>query len=275
MDLSKVALVHDWLTIPGGAELVLEEIYRLFPGTVFAPQYNPKRFPAFADAHVKSSWVSSLPLSKTRHYLYAPILADVYSRVDVSGYELILSDSHTFAHGVRKREGALHICYYHTPARSLWYPEIDNRAGSDPLRRLIANRLRRLDLAASKGPDLLLANSETTASRILETYGRKVDKVIYPPVRTKTWDDVRRVSDDEGFLAYGRLVPHKRFDLAIDAAKITGVKLNIVGAGPLRGKLEERAAGATNVIFHGRLADEQLKASVSYTHLTLPTICSV
>jgi glycosyltransferase involved in cell wall biosynthesis len=269
MDFSKVALVHDWLTIPGGAELVLEEIYRMYPGTIFAPQYNPKRFPAFAEAQVVSSWVSSLPLSKTRHYLYSPVLADIYAGLNLDAYDLVLTDSHSFAHGVRKREDALHICYYHTPARSLWYPQIDNRAGKDPFRRVIAKRLRRMDIAASKRPDLLLANSNTTARRIEETYGRKVDLVIYPPVRTKTWLDVQRASDDQGFLAYGRLVAHKRFDLAIDAAKITGDKLNIVGAGPLEGKLKARAAEADNIVFHGRLPDDQLKVLMSRSRALL------
>jgi glycosyltransferase involved in cell wall biosynthesis len=269
MDLSRVALVHDWLTIPGGAELVLEEIYRLYPATIVAAQYNAKRFPAFANAKVVTSGISELPLSKTKHYVYAPILADVYARFDMSAYDLILTDSHSFAHGVRKRTDALHICYYHTPARSLWYPEIDNRAGADPLRRMIAKRLRRLDLEASKGPDLLLANSLTTARRIEETYGRKVDEVIYPPVRTQTWSEVERSSDDEGFLAYGRLVTHKRFDLAIEAAKLTGDKLNIVGAGPLDAKLKELASGAKNIFFHGRLADADLKVLMSRSRALL------
>lgn len=263
MDLSRVALVHDWLTVPGGAELVLEEIYRLYPGTIVAAQYNPARFPAFKDAKVVTSKVTHLPWSKTKHYLYAPVLADIYRGFDLSNYDLILTDSHTFAHNVRKRPDAVHVCYYHTPARSLWYPEIDNRAGNDPLRRLIAKRLKRLDLQASKGPDVILANSVTTAKRIEETYHRKVHEVIYPPVRTETWLDVERRSDKAGYLMYGRMVMHKRIDLAIAAAKITGDRLNIVGAGPAEPSLKQLAEGSPNIVFHGRLPDDQLKALMS------------
>ncbi|MEA2554375.1 MAG: hypothetical protein QOJ65_2551 [Fimbriimonadaceae bacterium] len=254
------ALVHDWLTIPGGAEEVLRETLALFPGTVFTAQYNPARFPWLKDTVVKDTWVSKMPLSKTRHYLYAPILADVYRRMDLRGFKLILTNSHTFAHHVRKPEGAVHICYYHTPARSLWAPEIDDRAGDDPLRRLIANRLRRLDLEASKNPDVVLANSQTSAERIKRIYKRDVEEVIYPPVETANWVDVERESDDEGYLMWGRLIRYKKIDLAIDAAKLTGARLHIVGAGPYRQKLEERAAGNPKIQFHGRLPDEELKA---------------
>ncbi len=263
-DPQTTALVHDWITVPGGAEEVLREILGLFPGTVFTAQYNPARFPWLANAKVKDTWLSKMPLSKTRHFIYAPILADVYSHIDLSGYKLILTDSHTFAHHVKKPKDALHICYYHTPARSLWAPEIDDRAsGNDPLRRAIVKRLKRLDLLASKNPDVVLANSETTAARIRSVYGREVEEVIYPPVETKKWSDVKRVSDDEGYLLWGRLIRYKRYDLAIEAAKITGAKVNIVGAGPYTEKLKEMASGVNNVVFHGRLPDEHLKDLMS------------
>lgn len=253
------ALVHDWLTVPGGAEEVLREVFQLFPGTVFTAQFDSARFPWLDGRSVRSSWVSALPWSKSRHYLYAPILADVYRRMDISAFDLVLTDSHSFAHHVRKRPEALHVCYYHTPARSLWAPEIDPRAGRDPLRRVIARRLRRLDLAASKNPDVVLANSKTTAERIRRVYGRAVEEIIYPPVDTSLWADVERTSDVEGFLMWGRLIAYKRFDLAIEAAKQVGCRLNIVGDGPFRSALERLAAGYDNIRFHGRLPDADLK----------------
>lgn len=257
------ALVHDWVTVPGGAEEVLREIVQLFPGTVFTAQFNPARFKWLDGVPVRDTWVSRMPFSRQRHYLYAPILADVYARMDLSGFKLILTDSHTFAHHVRKPEGAVHLCYYHTPARSLWAPEVDDRAGSDPLRKMIAKRLRRLDLLASKNPDVLFANSQTTANRIRKAYGREVEEVIYPPVETSKWIEVERRSDRLGFLVWGRLIRYKRFDLAIEAARTSGFPLQIVGAGPLESSLKQLAAGASNVTFHGRIDDEQLRQLMS------------
>jgi glycosyltransferase involved in cell wall biosynthesis len=256
----KVALVHDWLTVPAGSEEVFAEICRMFPGTVFASQIDVRRCKFLEGLDIRPSIVQRLPWALKRHYMYAPLLPYVYARMNLTGYDLILSDSHSFAHGVRKRPDALHINYYHTPARSLWIPEIDPRASKTALHRAIANHLKKMDLVASKRPDVLLANSKTTAARIEKFYGREVFRVVYPPVHTSNWSDVRRESEEEDLLYWGRLIDYKRVDVAIEAARMTGRKLNIVGSGPLERKLKDQAAGLPNVVFHGRLPDEQLKA---------------
>jgi len=116
-----------------------------------------------------------------------------------------------------------------------------------------------LDLRASKQPDFLISNSQTIADRIKKFYGRDVYRVIHPPVRTKLWSDVDRVSEDEGFLYWGRLIEYKKVDLLIEAVRVTGHKLNIVGSGPQEAELRAQASGMANVVFHGRLPDEELK----------------
>ncbi len=259
----KIALVHDWLTVPGGAEDVFREMVDLYPGTVFTSQFDASRIRFLEGLDVRTSYVQRLPWALKRHYIYAPLLAGVYSRFDLREFDVVLSDSHSFAHGVRKRPDALHICYYHTPARSLWVPEIDRRASGGLVKPLIARRLRVLDLAASKRPDVLLANSRTTAARIEKFYGREVREVIYPPVRTDKFLGIPRLGDEEGLLYWGRLIPYKRIDLAIAAAKRLGCRLNIVGSGPLEGQLRAQAEGAPNIVFHGRLTDEKLHQLMS------------
>lgn len=210
-----------------------------------------------------TSVVQRLPLALKKHYLYAPVMPYVYGKFPTTDYDVILSDSHSFAHHAPKRPGALHVNYFHTPARSLWLPEIDDRASSGhlaPIKRLIARRLRALDLEAAKKPDVLFANSRTTAARILRFYDREVDAVIYPPVDTEKWRDVERVSDECGLLMWGRLIDYKRFDLAIEAARATGYRLQIVGTGPSEDKLRQMAAGSKKIVFHGRLPDADLKS---------------
>jgi glycosyltransferase involved in cell wall biosynthesis len=264
----RFALVHDWLTVPGGSEDVFREVCRLFPGTVFTSQCDLARLPFLKPLEVRTSYVQRLPYALKKHYLYAPLLAGVYRRFDFSEYDVILSDSHSFAHGVRKRPGALHVNYYHTPARSLWVPEIDPRA-QGAIKGLIARRLKPLDLEASRNPDVIFANSQTTADRIERFYGRKVDHVIYPPVEVDKFLDVRRDSEEEGFLIWGRLIAYKRIDLAIDAARRMGFRLNIVGSGPLDRHLRQRAAGLEHVRFHGRLPDAELKALMARSKAVL------
>jgi glycosyltransferase involved in cell wall biosynthesis len=258
-----VALVHDWLTVPGGSEAVFEQICDLYPGDVFASQIDARGLKFLERHELHPSFLQKMPLSLKKHHLYAPLMPSVYSGMDLSDYDLVLSDSHSFAHGVRRRSDALHINYYHTPARSLWLPEIDNRASKTALHRAIAGSLRKLDLEASKRPDILFANSQTTADRILKFYGRKVSQIIYPPVNVSQYLKVERKSDGEGLLYWGRLIDYKRVDLAIEAAIALGQKLNIVGAGPLAKKLQQRGEGHRNIRFWGRLSEEDLQKLIA------------
>lgn len=269
-DLSRAnlrfALVHDWLTIPGGSEDVFREICALYPGVAFTSQWDPDRVRFLRDYEVRTSFVQKLPLALTKHYIYAPVLPNVYRNFSTDEFDVILSDSHSFAHGVPKKPGALHICYYHTPARSLWVPEVDPRASTGKLaflKKMVARRLRRLDLVASRNPDVIFANSHTTAERVRRIYGREVKQVIYPPVHVNRWLDVPRRSESKGLLYWGRLISYKRVDLAIEAAKRTGDRLQIVGEGPLEHHLKQMAEGYPQIEFHGRLPDEDLKALMS------------
>ena len=57
--------------------------------------------------------------------------------------------------------------------------------------------------------------------------------VVYPPVDTEFFQPDGRVP--EGYLLIvSALVPYKRIDLAIDAARLAGLPLRIVGEGPER-----------------------------------------
>jgi glycosyltransferase involved in cell wall biosynthesis len=209
-----------------------------------------------------------LPFAKTKHYIYSPLLTYIYPKFDLSEYDLVLSDSHSFAHGVIKRPDALHVNYYHSPARALWMPEIDNRAQGF-LRQRIARVLKIRDLEFAKRPDVIFANSQTTASRVERFYRRKVDRVIYPPVHTERFLAIPRKAPTEGFLMWGRFIHYKRFDLAIDAAKQVGFGLNIVGSGPLEQELIARAEGVKNIRFRGRLPDDQLSDLMSRSKAVL------
>lgn len=259
----RVALVHDWLTVPGGSEAVFEQVCSLFPGPVYASQIDPEQNKFLQGMELHPSSLQKLPFALTKHWIYAPLMPAVYANMDLSQYDLVLSDSHSFAHGVRRRPDALHINYYHTPARSLWLPEIDARASKTVAHRMTAERLKELDLEASKRPDVLFANSQTTADRVYKFYHRRVSRVIYPPVHTEPWLGVERKNDQEGLLYWGRLIEYKRVDLAIEAARATGVRLNIVGSGPLLQQLKKQAIGLGNVRFWGRLSDEQLKELIA------------
>ena len=260
----KVAITHDWLTIMGGAEEVLRVTHEAMPTVpIFVAQFNQEKLTWLQGKDVRSHWITNMPLSKTKHYLYSPFLADCYRSFDLSEFDLVVTFSHTFAHHAIPAPGAAHFCCYHSPARSLWFPDIDNRAGTGFARQMIINRLKRLDLEASKNPTFLVGNSWTIARRVQEIYNRPVDNVLYPSVDVEKWLDTPRVSDDEGYTMWSRLIPYKKFDLAIQASKMGSFKLNIVGSGPYEDKLKDMASDMPNVVFHGRLSDPDLKSLLS------------
>lgn len=260
----KVAIVHDWLTVMGGAEEVLRIVHETMPTVpIYVAQFNPEKLKWLQGKDVRTHWITKMPKSKTKHYLYAPVLADCYRSFDLSEFDLVITFSHTFAHHAKPAKNAAHFCCYHSPARSLWFPEIDGRAGKGLARQLIVNRLKRLDMEASHNATFLTGNSWTIAKRVEQIYKRPVDNVLYPSVDVGKWLDTPRVSDSEGYTMWSRLIPYKKFDLAIQAAKLGGFKLNIVGAGPYEAELKAMAEGMPNVVFHGRLPDEDLKQLLS------------
>lgn len=263
----KVALVHDWLVNFAGSENVFREIVDMFPGDIYTSQANPSVIPFLKGRPVHTSFVQRLPMAFSKHYVYAPLMPRIYAGFDLEPYDLVLADSHSFAHHVRPRPDALFICYYYTVARSLWVPEIDPRASSGrlaPIKKMLAGKLRKLDFAAAQRPNVRWAISKTSAERVERFYKVKCDQVIYPPVDTKRWNGARRESEDLGLLIWGRLIDYKRMDLAIQAARITGDKLQIVGKGPDEAKLKNLAEGSRNITFHGRLSDDELLKLMSW-----------
>jgi glycosyltransferase involved in cell wall biosynthesis len=110
--------------------------------------------------------------------------------------------------------------------------------------------LRVWDHQAAQRPDILLANSKTVQARIKHYYRREAE-VLYPPVDTKLF--FISEAPKTYFLAGGRLVSYKRFDLLVDACTALNLPLKIFGSGPAEADLRRRA-GPT-VEFLGRVSD--------------------
>jgi glycosyltransferase involved in cell wall biosynthesis len=261
--LPSIALVHDWLDAPGGGEAVLASLLRLFPK---APVYTLVDFlSADERARIGSARIHTSPLQRApfaqRWFRYAAALAPrLIERLDTSAYDIVVSDSHAIAKGVRKRPAQLHVCYCHTPARFAWtmaqtYGE--RAAGDSRLRaaltRLAQARFRAWDIAASRNVDHFVANSRHIADTIARCYGREAT-VIYPPVDVERFRMVGN-SARSGYVTVSRLVPYKRIDVIIEAfARMPDRQLTIVGDGPERRRLARNPPA--NVTFAGRLDDE-------------------
>ena len=220
--------------------------------------------PALARAIVRrigARWAARDPPAWARSWPMAlpPALhALLFSRLDLSGYDLVISSSHACAINVRPPEGAIHVCYCYTPMRYAWLPETERErtvGGAAGLAlRGVRAWLRRVDLAASRRPSLYMGISEAVVERIRRFYGREA-RVVHPPVELA---DLRSDGEKEPghFLWVHRLVPYKRPLLVAEAFRGLPYRLTMVGVGPLEGQL--RASLPPNVELLGWLSRERL-----------------
>jgi glycosyltransferase involved in cell wall biosynthesis len=231
----RVAVVHDWLTIPGGSEQVVLELLELFPqAELFTSIYDPSPWPAqIKERVVHSSFLNRIP-GAARHYpKLLPLMNAAFRSFDLSRFDLVLSSSHACAKNVRTQPHTLHVCYCHTPMRYAWEEgfldgEQVGRATRLLLPPLLA-WLRRQDLAGASGPDVFVANSRHVAQRI-QRYYRRSAEVVNPPVDVERFLGLAREPGDY-YLAYGRVVPYKRVDLAVAACARLGRPLKVAGDG--------------------------------------------
>ena len=169
---------------------------------------------------------------------------------DFTGYDVVLSSSHAVGKGVIPPATAVHVCYCHTPMRYAWEMEAEYLTDFRirwPLKAYVKKelkRLRRWDLSTAKRVDHFIANSSETQQRIRRIYGRD-SVVIPPPVDDRFFSGpLRSPSSASYFLALGRLVPYKRFDLLIELANTLRLPLKIGGTGSDMERLK-RLAGPT------------------------------
>jgi glycosyltransferase involved in cell wall biosynthesis len=215
--------------------------------------------------HIRTSFIQRLPAGVSHVQQYLPLLPLAIEQLDLADYPLVVSSSHLVAKGVLTSPDQCHVSYVHTPVRYAWdqmhaylRQSALARRGLGPLIRWQLHALRQWDLASSRRPDQLVANSRFTAQRIQRYWGREA-AVVHPPVAVERfrWDQPR----DDVYLCLCRLVPYKRVDLVVEAFNRTGLPLLVVGDGPERTRLE--AMAKSNVQFLGRITQEQVNGLMS------------
>jgi glycosyltransferase involved in cell wall biosynthesis len=255
----RVAVVHDWLTVPGGSEQVVVELLAMFPqAELFTSVYDPRPWPpVITQRAVHASFLNRIPGASRRYQLLLPLMNRAFRSFDLSGFDLVLSSSHACAKNVRTRPPTLHVCYCHTPMRYAWEEgflagEAVPRALRPALPALLA-RLRRQDRAGAAGPDVFVANSAHVRERIRRYYGRD-SEVVNPPVDVAHYLTLRRDPGDF-YLAFGRVVPYKRVDLAVAACRRLGRRLVVAGDGRALATVRARADGRAE--FPGKVPDAE------------------
>jgi glycosyltransferase involved in cell wall biosynthesis len=260
----RVALVHDFLLDIRGAERVFAALCDLFPSAdLFTAIYDERGTEGrFAGRDIHTTFLQKLrPTARTFRPLL-PLYPYAMESLDLSDYDLVISSSSGWAHGVIASESALHVCYCHNPFRYAWNERERTLARYDPLRRaalsLVLQRWRQWDWIAAQRVDAYIANSEITRRRVRRYLGREAS-VLHPPVETERFAPLGGVGDE--YLVLSELMPHKRIDVAVDAFNRLGLPLLIVGNGPEARRLS-RLAGPT-VRFAGRVSDAEVARLLS------------
>lgn len=256
----KIALVHDHLVQDGGAEKVLRAFQELYPQapifTIVCEKKSTNDY--FADKDIRPSFLQNIPWGVKKYQWWLSLMPAAVESHNLMEYDVVLSSASSFAKGVIINPSATHICYCHTPTRYLWsdshnyLKELKVNFLVKRILPLTLNRLRIWDRLAADRVDYFIANSQTVSHRIKRYYGRE-SELIYPPVETSNF----YISNEpkKYFLAGGRLVPYKRFDLVVKAFSRLGIPAKIFGIGPEMKYLKKIAK--PNVELLGRVSDKQ------------------
>jgi glycosyltransferase involved in cell wall biosynthesis len=265
----KVAIVHDWLTTLGGAELVLRELLRVYPDAhvftlVDAMAADDRQF--IGVGRVTTSLLDVVP-GVARHYRsLLPLFPLATRSIDVGAYDVVLSNSHAVAKNIRTHKRQMHLCYCLSPMRYAWDLREQYLAESGlssgvrgVAARSMLNSLQRWDRNRSADVDVFATLSRYIGDRIQRAYDRSAT-VIYPPVDVEFFTPgAGDPTLGEYYVTVSRFVPYKRVDLIARAfASLPDRRLIIVGDGPDAEKV--RAAAGPNVSLVGRASRARVRA---------------
>jgi glycosyltransferase involved in cell wall biosynthesis len=259
-DFSRAALVHDWLTIPGGSEKVVLEILDLLgPADVFTSVYDPAQWSELlAGRTVHPSFLDRIPGARRNYPKLLPLMNAAFESFDLADYDLVVSSSHSCAKNVLTTPQTLHVCYCHTPMRHAWEPRFlegeELGTVASLAARVLMPGLRRRDLVGAARPDVFVANSHHVAARIAKYYRREAE-VIAPPIEVERHLASPRDPGDY-YLVMGRVVPYKRVDLALAACAKLGRPVKVVGAGRALDAVAAHAGPDAELL--GFVPDEEL-----------------
>ncbi|CAB4859198.1 unannotated protein [freshwater metagenome] len=258
-----MALVHDFLLSLRGGERVFLALCDLFPdATVYSPVYNEDGTEGrFSARGVTTSYLQNLRPSSSNFRGLLPFYPRAVESLDMSEFDLIISSSSAWSHGVIAHEGQRHVCYSHNPFRYAWDQRLDATRGRPlPVRKAlerILGRWRSWDRAVAREVDVYVANGEITRERLARSFGRS-SSVLHPPVDVGRF---RTGHAGERFVVLSELMPHKRIDVIVQACSQMGVPLTVMGDGPDLRRL--RSLAGDTVEFTGRVADSEVAERLS------------
>lgn len=249
----KTCFVHEYLIDYGGAEQVLKGFLEIWPNSpiftlIYDKEGNCKEI--IESTEVIGSFLNKFPFAKRNHRAYLPLMPLAIEQLDLSGYDVVISESHAIAKGVITGPNQLHIGYIHTPIRYAWdmQGQYLKHAGLEKglrsfFTRALLHYLRIWDMRTVAGVDYYIANSKFIARRIMKLYKREA-AVIYPPVSVDRFSI--GMEKEDFYITVSRLVSYKKVDMIVRAFnQLPDRKLVVIGDGPELKSLKKIASSNT------------------------------
>ena len=263
----KIAFVHDWFNVDGGAEKVADEILDIYKNeditiyTLFNSLSKEDSKKILKNYPIRTTLLNYIPYRSVIYRYLLPLMPFFIRQFYLKDYDLIISSSHAVAKGFRKAPGILHVCYCHTPMRYAWdmYEEYaqTHTFGQSFLYKTFVKYIRKWDLRSSDNVDYYIANSINVQQRILNNYKRE-SVVIYPPVRIEMFNLSEQPRKDY-YLCIGRFVPYKKMDLVLQAFQhMPDKKLILIGEGYGSSSIQDLLKHAPNIEWLGYVNDKDM-----------------
>lgn len=260
----------------GGAEHVLKTFKDMFPeADIHTLMYDK----AAAQKLFGDTVIHTLPPAQRQYNVLSRIpglkryitklflwgMPAYIDQVDLSKYDLVITSSGAWSHGLVTSVDTKFVVYMHSPMRFAWdsfnsYKQGLGAGKHTSLKNILLTRMlgnvRVWDQLASKRENLLICNSKTVQKRIQKFYKRDDSIVLYPPVHvTNIPTPQANRRHDDYFLIISTFAAYKHIDIAIRVLQAKGHKLILIGSGPE----EERLRSISNelVTFAGKVSDPE------------------
>lgn len=261
----KIAIVAEMLVKNGGAERVVKKLLKIYPNAdLFTLIYDKKNCEKeFGKYEIKTSFLQkwfSWGIPKQLLLMSYPRAIESF---DFTGYDIVISSSSAFAHGIITPTSTKHISYIHAPMRYAWdythkYTDEKLNGWKKIFKPFLCSALKKLriwDFISSGRAEVLIANSKLTQKRI-KKYWRKDSIVIYPPVNTKRFTPTK--NHEDFYLIVSMLEPFKKIDIVVEAfnKNLKNKRLVIIGEGSQKKYLQLLAKDNKNIQFLDNCNDE-------------------
>ncbi len=215
----RLAIVHPFLHTHGGAEKVVLKIAEKFDAKIYCSDYVPeKTYKEFEELDVEvlpKGALKYIPRILPKRARDAAIAGRQFWNLKLDDYDVVNAQG-TPSEWARRRNPRM-IWYCHSPNREAFVLYRWRQARRNPLERMLywsfVQAYKHYEFKTVPQIEHIFANSRTTQERIKKYLGRE-SEVLHPAV---DYDDFECNDYGPYFFYPSRIVPEKRFELAVDA----------------------------------------------------------